>query len=628
MSAPVFPPNIINSAVDVSSALEDSESETEQPPTLADRISRRERSSHSSFTSQREQAPANSSASLRRPSSTALNSIHPLASQIAFVPTLSSNYRQPVHSVASPAADDTSSAKDLPIEPYHSVQGTQNDTTDGRSIDQATISLSFNQGIEEMSYDNPAADGKETGSLTSFRGIMILVVISASQMLDNVSMTSVNMALTAISKELQIRQADEQWLISAYTLTFGGFLLLAGVFADRWGKKYVFICGMSWLSAWTLIDGFAKTEIQLIVFRAMQGLGAAATVPSAVGIISSYFVGRERNTALTIFGAAGAVGFTLGLIFGGVLTDALGWRWIFWLTAPIGAVVSVIAYLFLPDTKNTIDGPKPALDFIGAGVATSGLILLTFVLSSGGVYGWGKGFIVGLLIVALACLFGFAFVEQKVQNPILPNHLTMQNIRPNSHQLEGWWQSIVLYLTLLSQNVLHMSPLDVSVRFIPMGVAGALASYTISVSINYVKIKTLMLIGLTICFVSVLPAALVKPDTSFWQGVFPSSMLGVVGISLVYNVVSVSMMSSVPPSAKSLAGGLINTAFQIGAGFGLAICAAVVTATTKSDPDATTTLLTGYKDAIWTTAAFVGVSLLLAIGFIKNEMIEIQGPTH
>lgn len=257
------------------------------------------------------------------------------------------------------------------------------------------------------------------GTIASWRGAMILLCTCGAQLMDNVFMTSVNIALPAIQKDFDVDSGDLQWLISAYTLTFGGFLLLSGVLADRFGRKMIFCAGMATLSVWTLADGFATSFIQLAIFRAIQGIGAAMTVPSAVGIISNYFIAKDRTLALTIFGAGGAVGFCLGLMFGGFLTASLGWRYIFYVAVCITSTLGIVAWFALP--KDRLEGhTRPKLDFAGAGLSTGGLILLSFVLSSGGEYGWGKAFIIVLLILSVALLVAFTWVEKKVSNPIMP----------------------------------------------------------------------------------------------------------------------------------------------------------------------------------------------------------------
>lgn len=187
----------------------------------------------------------------------------------------------------------------------------------------------------------------------------------------------------------------------------------------RYGRKNVLCAGLIWLSAWSIAIGFGKTFIEVAVFRGLQGIGAAMTVPSAIGIISSYFVGPDRTRALSIYGASGAVGFCSGLIFGGFLSSSLGWKYIFRLVVIVTALLGIIGWLVLP--KDRLEGQARAkLDYAGAAMSTAGLILLSFVLSSGGVYGWGKPFIIALLIVSCALLVIFTLLEKHIKNPIMP----------------------------------------------------------------------------------------------------------------------------------------------------------------------------------------------------------------
>ncbi|KAM0226920.1 hypothetical protein ACHAP5_012282, partial [Fusarium lateritium] len=252
----------------------------------------------------------------------------------------------------------------------------------------------------------------DVGIIALIRGAMILLCTCGVQLMDNLFMTGVNIALPAIQKEFDVSNGDLQWLSSAYTLTFGGFLLLSGVLADRYGRKLAFCSGMLVLSVWTLANALSTSFIQVAIFRTLQGVGAAVTVPSAVGIISNYFVARDRTTALTIFEASRAVGFCLGLIFGGFLTSSLGWRYIFDIPMCVMSTLGILGWFVLPNDR--VDPlARPKLDFAGAGLSTAGLILLSFVLSSGSEYGWSKPFIIVLLVLSISMIALFAYVEKK-----------------------------------------------------------------------------------------------------------------------------------------------------------------------------------------------------------------------
>lgn len=467
----------------------------------------------------------------------------------------------------------------------------------------------------------------DVGTIASWRGALILLCTCGAQMMDNVFMTSVNIALPAIQQEFGVASSDLQWLISAYTLTFGGFLLLAGVLSDRYGRKLVFCTGMALLSLWTLADGFAPNFISLAIFRAMQGVGAAMTVPSAVGMISNYFVAKDRTLALTIFGAAGAVGFCMGLIFGGFLTSSLGWRYIFYVAVVITGIISALGWFCLP--KDRMEGHiRPKLDFVGAALSTTGLILLSYVLSSGGEYGWGKAFIIVLLVLSVALIVGFAWVEKKVANPIMPLSLwKLENFAAlwiGGFVMYGGYQTSIYYTTLIAQEVNKLSAGQTALRFLPMGCTGFILSMSMARALELFNTKWLLVSGMVICGVAPLPSALMSSgDLSFWKHVFPTTVMSVAGTTIVYCTITVVLLASVPVNVKSLCGGMINTAFQIGSGVGLALSSAVVQAVDTSKGHSE---LRQYETGLWCCVGLAGVGVVASILGVKDKGRSLGGP--
>lgn len=467
----------------------------------------------------------------------------------------------------------------------------------------------------------------DVGVIASWRGIVILLCTCGAQLMDNVFMTGVNIALPAIQKDFGVGSSDLQWLISAYTLTFGGFLLLAGVLSDRYGRKMIFCTGMATLSVWTLADGFAPNFISLAIFRALQGIGAAMTVPSAVGIISNYFVAKDRTLALTIFGSAGAVGFCLGLIFGGFLTSSLGWRYIFYLAVIITSTIGILGFFCLP--KDRIEGhTRPKLDFVGAALSTAGLILLSFVLSSGGEYGWGKAFIIVLLILSVAMIVGFAFVEKKVANPVMPLSLwKLENFAAlwiGGFVVYGGYQTSIYYVTLIAQEVNQLSAGQTALRFLPMGCVGFISSLGMSRALQFFNTKWLLVFGTAVCAIAPIPGAIMKAnDLDFWRYVFPSTVLSVLGVTVVYCTITVVLLSSVPVNVQSLCGGMINTAFQIGSGVALALASAVVQAVDTSKGHSE---LRQYRTGLWCCVGLAGVGLLASLFGVKDKGRSLSAP--
>ncbi|KAG8164506.1 hypothetical protein KVR01_006424 [Diaporthe batatas] len=466
----------------------------------------------------------------------------------------------------------------------------------------------------------------DIGVIRSWRGAMVLGCTCGAQLMDNVFMTGVNIALPAIQRDFGVGGADLQWLISAYTLTFGGFLLLAGVLSDRYGRKMIFCSGMAALSAWTLADGLAPSFISLAIFRALQGIGAAMTVPSAVGIISNYFVSGDRTLALTIFGASGAVGFCLGLVFGGFLTSSLGWRYIFYLAVVFTGAIGLLGAFVLP--RDRMEGQaRPKLDFAGAGLSTAGLILLSFVLSSGGEYGWGKAFIIVLLVLSVAMIAAFTYVEKKVPNPIMPLSLwRLENFAAlwvGGFVMYGGYQTTIYFVTLIAQEINQLSAGQTALRFLPMGCTGFVFSLGMSRALEVCNTKWLLVVGMVVCAISPVPGALMSDgDVSFWKHVFPTSILSVAGVTIVYCTITVVLLASVPVNVQSMCGGMINTAFQIGSGVGLALASAVVQAVDTAKGHSA---LLQYKTGLWCCVGLAGIGLVASVFGVKDSGRSVGG---
>ncbi|PWY96658.1 MFS general substrate transporter [Aspergillus sclerotioniger CBS 115572] len=423
----------------------------------------------------------------------------------------------------------------------------------------------------------------EIGRLASWKGALILLVTSGSQFLDNVFMTSANVALSSIQDAFDVSDTNLQWMISAYTLTFGGFLLLAGVLSDRYGRKMILCLGLTWLSIWTLAIGFGQSFIQLTVFRGLQGIGAALTVPSAIGIISAYFSGLDRTRALSIYASSGTVGFC----------------------------------------DNLAGKEKPKMDYVGAMLSTAGLILLQFVLSSGGVYGWGTPFIIVLLILAVALLVAFTLWEKYISYPLMPLGLwklpNFAGLWIAGFTCYGSYQNVIYYIVLMAQEVDKLSAGQTAIRFLPMGAIGFIASMGTGKALEYVNGKYTLLAGLVLTVVAPIPSAITSsPENSFWLNVLPTSLISITAVSLIFVTTSTAILTTVPVNVKSLCGGMLNTAFQIGSGVALAISAAVTEAVDiKKGHD----LAHQYSTGLWCSAGLAGLGLLIAMFSVRRRGI-------
>ncbi|PWY84993.1 permease of the major facilitator superfamily [Aspergillus heteromorphus CBS 117.55] len=469
---------------------------------------------------------------------------------------------------------------------------------------------------------SPLGPVPEIGRLGSWKGALVLLVTSGSQFLDNVFMTSANVALSSIQEDFNVSATNLQWMISAYTLTFGGFLLLAGVLSDRYGRKLILCLGLTWLSIWTLAIGFGQSFIQLTVFRGLQGIGAALTVPSAIGIISAYFTGLDRTRALSIYASSGTVGFCVGLIFGGFLTSSLGWRYIFYFIVIITGALGILGFIVLP-ADNMAGKAKPKMDYVGAMLSTAGLILLQFVLSSGGVYGWGTPFIIVLLILAVALLASFVVLEKFISCPLMPLSLwklpNFAGLWVAGFTCYGSYQNVIYYIVLMAQEVDHLSAGDTALRFLPMGVIGFIASMGTGKALEYVNGKYTLLAGLILTVLAPVPSAITaSPETSFWVNVLPTSLISITAVSLIFVTTSTAILTTVPVNVKSLCGGMLNTAFQIGSGVALAISAAV---TETVDIKKGHGLAEQYATGLWCSAGLAGLGLIIALLSVRRRGI-------
>ncbi|QKX56319.1 uncharacterized protein TRUGW13939_03420 [Talaromyces rugulosus] len=492
----------------------------------------------------------------------------------------------------------------------------------GQYIDEKTPKGSIEVGspAESCQESKPQGETPETGKLASWKGALILLVTGGAMFMDNVFMTSTNISLAAIQEEFGVQSSDLQWMISAYTLSFGGFLLLSGVMSDRFGRKPMLLVGLIWLSIWTLTIGFGSSFIEIAVFRGLQGMGAALTIPSAVGIISSYFTGQDRTRALGLYAASGAVGFTGGLVLGGLLSSSLGWRYIFRLSVIVSTLLGVLGYIVLPTSGAKIY-PNSRMDYFGATLSTSGLILLAFVVSGGGVYGWGSPFIIVLLVLAIALLVAFVVWESKVSNPIMPLSLWKIHNFPSlwivGFTANGSFSATLYYTVLMAQQVDNLSPLETAIRFIPSGVLGFVITLMTTRAIESFDGKHILITALVISVLAPIPSCLLTAQSSnFWVNVLPTIFISVTAISIGYISASTFMLLSAPMHVKSLCGGMINTAYQIGGGVSLAICSAVVQAV---DIDKGHDVAQQYTTGLWCTAGISGVGLIVAVFFLKSD---------
>jgi EmrB/QacA subfamily drug resistance transporter len=457
-----------------------------------------------------------------------------------------------------------------------------------------------------------------------------LYVLCGGTLMIVLDSTIVNVALPSIRQSLSFSESQLAWVVNAYLLTFGGFLLLGGRLGDLYGPRKMFLGGLALFTAASVLCGMSETQGLLVVARAIQGLGGA--VVSAVGLsltMNLFTETSERTRAMGIFGFVASGGGSVGVLLGGILTSALSWHWIFWVNVPVGILVFLLALRFLP----FLPGDKKAtkhIDIAGAVTVTTALLAATYAVVNGNSAGWTSLQTLGLLGISAVLLGVFIFIESKVKNPLVPLSLfRIRNVAVANvigvlwaAAMFAWFFIAALYLQL----VLGYDPLHVGLAFLPANLI--MAVFSISLSAKLVMrygIKKPLSIGLFIAAAGLALFARAPVDGNFVTDVLPSMLLLGIGAGMAFNPVLLAAMSDVPPHESGLASGIVNTSFMMGGALGLAVLASVAAANTKALSAAGNTTLQalagGYHIAFVlgglfaTLAALIGASLLV----IKKE---------
>lgn len=465
--------------------------------------------------------------------------------------------------------------------------------------------------------------------------------------LDLANLSAITIALPTIEKQFSVHVGDLQWVISAYALTFGAFLLLGGRGGDMFGHRNILIFGMSFFALFTLVSALSPNFIGLVIARAFQGIGAAFTVPSAQAYIALFFSEpKAKATALGYWAASGSVGFVVGLILGGVLTDFVGWRWIFWISLMISAVVIPSACLVLPPTDTKREAPSnqtnmeasnaeesgptttPGLyrisrsilnrlirfDVLGIGLGLSGILLLNYALSTANSLGWGSGQILGTLIPAVLLLAFFGFQENRAAVSLLPSHL----FRSLSFNLTlilaaisfAIRQGCTYFLTLQLQSY-GASPVHTSVLFLPLGITALLFFPVSGKILGKIGARNMYILGHILALAGVLLFSFITPTTSYFAFTFPGMILYLLGIGCVYFTSNVLVVSAATKSDQGVAAAMFNVAVQVGGSvLGLAVLTAVAQGITKRYGDGVEKVgQVGYR------AVYYSCAILCVVGF-------------
>jgi EmrB/QacA subfamily drug resistance transporter len=394
-----------------------------------------------------------------------------------------------------------------------------------------------------------------------------LLLLCLAQFLLVLDVAIVNVALPSISADLEFPAEDLQLVATAYTLTFGGLLLLGGRAADLLGRRTVFVAGLSLFTGASLACGLAPSPGALVAARAAQGVGGALVSPAALSLLTTLFAeGPARNRALAVWSALAAGGGAAGLLLGGVLTDLAGWRWVFFVHVPVGVAVVVAALRLLPAGERQ----HGRVDMAGAVAGTAGLMALVYGLSGGGAV---------LLLVGAVLLAAFVAIERRAAEPLVPFSLFGLRSLVGANLATFFLSAVILganfFLTLYFQGVRGYSPLVTGLAFLPLTVASALASGVAARLVGRLGARTLLLAGMAALAAGSLLLSRLSPAGSVLVVVLPGMLLVAVGLGVGFTVGTLAATAGVEARQQGAASGVFNTSQQVGAGIGLAVLAAV-----------------------------------------------------
>ncbi len=449
--------------------------------------------------------------------------------------------------------------------------------------------------------------------MTSTRHIhrrLAFALLAVSYFMTTVDLTIVNVSLPTIGRDLHFSETNLQWVATAYALTFGGFLLLGGRFADLLGRRRILMLGLGAFTGASLGCALSTGDVLLIAMRAAQGLGAAMMIPAALSIVMNMFKeGAERNKALGIWGGLGAAGGTVGLIAGGVITRYVGWQYIFYLNVPIGIAALVLAPRIVPDSR--LVGPRRRFDLAGAITGTGGLVLLVDALSQAPQYGWNATRTIVLLAASAAALVTFLVIETRVEDPVVPLSIfrlrTLAAANLAALLLGASFFAFVFAGTLYMQQVLHYSALQTGGAWLVASITSMALAGVSQLLVTRIGATIVMAIGMTLIGTGIVWATQVPVNAHFLADLAGPFVVAGAGTAFSFIPISVAALEGVAEHQSGLASGLLNTSTQFGAAIGTAIASSVAVSATNSllaaGHAAPAALTGGFHQTFWTLGA-------------------------
>ena len=475
----------------------------------------------------------------------------------------------------------------------------------------------------------PTAGGPMTSTSPNINRWRAFALLAVSFFMTVIDLTIVNVSLPTIGRDLHFSATSLQWVVTAYALTFGGFMLLGGRAADLLGRRRILMVGLSLFTAASLGAALSTGEVSLIAARAVQGLGAAIMLPAALSIVMNMFAeGAERNKALGIWGGLGAGGATVGVIAGGLLTRYAGWQYIFYLNVPIGVAALALAPRIVPDSR--LATTRRRFDALGAIAGTGGLVLLVDAIAQAPQYGWGATRTVALLAASAALLAAFLVIESRAKEPVLPLSIfrlrTLAGANAAGLLLGGSFFAFIFVGTLYMQQVLHYSALQTGLAWLAASLTSIALAGISQALVTRGGAKVVMAIGMTLIGAGVLWATQVPVHGHFLANLAGPFVVAGAGTAFAFIPISIAALAGVSEHQAGLASGLLNTSQQLGGAIGIAIASSVAASHTQTlvhaGNAAPAALTGGFQQALWVLGAIALLAVPAIFALVRRDELS------
>lgn len=471
----------------------------------------------------------------------------------------------------------------------------------------------------------------DTGNGTKSNLGLALLVIATAQLMNTLDNTIVNIALPHIRSGLGFSPANLAWVVTAYALPFGGLLLVGGRAGDLLGRRMVFRAGLLLFAVASLLSGIAQNQQTLLTGRALQGVAAAIVAPTALSLLATTFpAGAARNKALGVYGAMGGLGSTLGLVLGGVLTEYLDWRWVFFVNLPIAALVLMGTKALNPGQRD-----RGKADIPGAITVAAGVTCAVYAITHASSDGWGDSITIWFLIAAAVLLVAFLAIQMTSSSAMIPARVVRDRNRVSANLsfllVGGGMFATYYFLTLYMQNVKHYSAVETGIAYLPLAFGMAISAGGIAPKLlAQFSPRTVTFAGLAVAIGGMIWFSTLSAGSAYWAVLLPAMILNGLGLGLAFVSLTISGVGGVAPQDSGVASGLINTSQQIGGSLGLAALnsiALAVTTSKGSDAPASSALTSGYATAFLVAGGIYLIAVLLSAVLSPRHAASVDPAT-